>query len=284
MKELKLIGVPEHFNLPWHMAIEEGAFESRGMRVTWQDIPEGTGRMCQMLEDGEADLAIVLTEGITKKIVEGLPARIVQQFVGTPLQWGIHVHATASYRKLSDLKGKKAAISRYGSGSHLMSFVLAEREGWDPNSLDFELVHTLEGAVEALEKGAADFFLWEHFTTKPLVDSGVFRRLGDCPTPWPCFVIAARQELCEQQGSLIRHLLEVINTYTVEFRHIPSIDRTLANRYGQEIGAIREWLEITQWSQDQISVKDIDNVQDKLIDLKLISKKRPAHEICHSHH
>ena len=26
MKQVKIIGVPEHFNLPWHMAIEEGLF------------------------------------------------------------------------------------------------------------------------------------------------------------------------------------------------------------------------------------------------------------------
>jgi hypothetical protein len=30
--------------------------------------------------------------------------------------------------------------------------------------------------------------------TKPLVDKGIFR-IGDCPTPWPCFVIAVRDEL-----------------------------------------------------------------------------------------
>jgi len=27
MKSVKIIGVPEHFNYPWHMAIAEGAFE-----------------------------------------------------------------------------------------------------------------------------------------------------------------------------------------------------------------------------------------------------------------
>jgi hypothetical protein len=27
------------------------------------------------------------------------------------------------------------------------------------------------------------------------VDKGIFRRIGDCPTPWPCFVIAVREIL-----------------------------------------------------------------------------------------
>ncbi|NNM17841.1 MAG: ABC transporter substrate-binding protein, partial [Croceitalea sp.] len=42
MKKVKIIGVPEHFNLPWHLAIEEGAFEARGIDLVWTDIPEGT--------------------------------------------------------------------------------------------------------------------------------------------------------------------------------------------------------------------------------------------------
>ena len=32
---------------------------------------------------------------------------------------------------------------------------------------------------ESLEGGKANGFLWEKFTTKPLVDSGVFRRVGE---------------------------------------------------------------------------------------------------------
>lgn len=63
MKEVRIVGVPEHFNLPWHMAMEDRMFEDRGIDLQWTDVPEGTGRMCQMLKDGETDLAIILTEG-----------------------------------------------------------------------------------------------------------------------------------------------------------------------------------------------------------------------------
>ena len=28
---IRIAGVPEHFNLPWHLAIEEGAFSDRGI-------------------------------------------------------------------------------------------------------------------------------------------------------------------------------------------------------------------------------------------------------------
>ena len=282
MKKVNIIGVPEHFNLPWHLAIEEGAFEERGIDLQWTDIPEGTGRMCQMLENGETDLAIILTEGLVKSITEGNPAKIVQEYIASPLLWGIHVGAKSKYERFADLKTTKAAISRFGSGSHLMAYVNAQNEGWDTGKLQFEVINNLDGAVEALTNGTADYFMWEHFTTKPLVDSGIFRRLGDCPTPWPCFVIAATDKFIKGNSSVLKHILEVINLYTTEFKQIPSIDRTLANRYEQQLEDIQEWLSLTRWSQSQIDSQTLEKVQETLIDLKLIDKQLMYSEIVKS--
>ncbi|WP_194527214.1 substrate-binding domain-containing protein [Zobellia roscoffensis] len=272
MKKVRIIGVPEHFNLPWHMAIEEGAFEERGIDLEWTEIPEGTGKMCQMLQNNETDLAIILTEGLVKSITEGNSSKIVQEYISTPLQWGIHVGAKSKYKSIADLKGSKAAISRMGSGSHLMAFVNAQNKGWPTDSLRFEIINNLDGAVAALTEGTADYFMWERFTTKPLVDKGVFRRLGDCPTPWPCFVIAATQKFLNEEENILRHILEVINNYTSEFKQIPSIDRSLANRYAQQLEDIQEWLRITQWSQKQLPEATLTKVQDTLRELNLIDK------------
>ena len=273
MKTVRIIGVPEHFNFPWLMAIEEGAFKTRGIDVVWTDIPEGTGKMSEMLENGQAELAIILTEGIVKSIIEGNPVKIVQEYIATPLQWGIHVAANSTYQNVKDLKNTTVAISRFGSGSHLMSFVNARNQGWETSSLKFEIIHTLDGAIEALKSGTADYFMWEHFTTKPIVDAGIFRRLEDCPTPWPCFVIAATESFLLKNKEVLRHILEVINLYTTEFKLIPSIDRTLSNKYGQQLEDVREWLSLTQWSQSQLSAEAIENVQDYLYKLDLISHK-----------
>ncbi|WP_425629071.1 substrate-binding domain-containing protein [Cellulophaga lytica] len=273
MKTVKIIGVPEHFNLPWHLAIEENAFKDRGINLEWTDIPEGTGRMCQMLADNEADIAIILTEGLVKSITAGTKAKIVQEYIATPLLWGIHVGANSEYQTIEDLINTKAAISRFGSGSHLMAYVNAQNEGWDTSKLQFEVINNLDGAVEALTKGTADYFMWEHFTTKPLVDNGTFRRVADCPTPWPCFVIAATDSFITENSGILQHILEVINMYTEEFKTIPSIDRTLANRYEQKLDDIQEWLSKTRWSQSQLNTKTLEKVQDTLLSLYLIDKK-----------
>ena len=276
MIKVNICGVPEHFNLPWHFAIEEGAFEERGIDLIWKDVPEGTGKMAQLLGTGETDLAIILTEGIVKSISDGNPSKIVQTYVESPLLWGIHVDGKSSITHIDELKGKKAAISRFGSGSHLMSFVHAQNKGWPSATLQFQVVHHLDGAILALQSGDADYFMWEHFTTKPLVDNGTFKFLGNCPTPWPCFVIAGNHHFLKTNSTLIKHILEVINTYTLEFKRIPSIDRTFANRYHQQLSDIRKWLSLTSWSQKQLSHEVLNTVIEKMESLSLLGGSKTA--------
>ncbi|EAR15580.1 substrate-binding domain-containing protein [Robiginitalea biformata] len=267
----RIAGVPEHFNLPWHLALQDGAFARQGIHLEWTDVPQGTGRMCAMLEAGETDLALILTEGFVKAASGGLDAVIVQEYVGSPLQWGIHVGSKSDFQEVGELQNGRAAISRYGSGSHLMAYVLAGNMGWDTQSMGFEVVDTLDGAVSALSAGEADYFMWERFTTQALVDSDVFRRVGVCPTPWPCFVLVARGEYARSKPGVLQTLLQVINSYTSRFKAIPDIDQTLALRYDQKLEDIRSWLKITEWSQQQVEVHVLDNVINTLFELNLLS-------------
>jgi len=279
MKKVKIVGVPEHFNLPWHMAIEDGIFEDKGIDLEWTDVPEGTGKMCQLLQEGQTDLAIILTEGIVKSITEGNSAKIIQEYIGSPLLWGIHVGAKSHFKAISELKTAKAAISRFGSGSHLMAYVNAQNEGWETSNLQFEVINNLEGAIEALTTGQGYYFMWEHFTTKPLVDNDTFKRLGDCPTPWPCFAVAATDAFLKENEGTARHILQGINDYTQEFKQIPSIDRTLANRYEQKLEDIKEWLSLTRWSQKSFDPVVLSKVQDTLLSLELIQEKLPKEKL-----
>lgn len=272
MKTIKIAGVPEHFNLPWHLALADGDFEKENINLQWTDVPEGTGKMCQMLREGTTDIAVILTEGIVKDIVAGNQSKIVQVYVASHLIWGIHVAAHSQYNSLSDLENTKVAISRLGSGSQLMAYVNADNQGWDSSKLEFEIVNTIDGAVEALTNGTADYFMWEHFMTKPLVDKGIFRRVADCPTPWPCFVIAVRNEILENQPEIIQTILKIINAKTTEFKAIPEIDTILATKYHQKLEDIQEWLSLTHWSQQPLTLEMLNKVQNQLFELKIIDK------------
>jgi ABC-type nitrate/sulfonate/bicarbonate transport system substrate-binding protein len=273
MTTIKIAGVPEHFNLPWHLSIENGEFQANEIDLQWTDVPEGTGKLCQMLRNEETDIAVILTEGIIKDIVAGNQSKIVQIYVESPLIWGIHVAANSKYKTLSDLENTKVAISRLGSGSQLMAYVNANNQGWKSQNLQFEIINTIDGAVKSLTNETADYFMWERFMTKPLVDKGIFRRIGDCPTPWPCFVIAVRNKILEKYPEIVTEILEIINSKTSNFKEIPNIESLLANKYHQKLEDIQEWLSLTKWSQKQLSEEEFNSIQDQLVALKIISKK-----------
>jgi len=274
MKKVTIGGVPEHFNLAWYLTLKDGSYKNEGINLRWKDYFGGTGQMCKALRDGEIDMAVILTEGIIKDITAGNPCKIVQIFVKSPLIWGIHVADHSEYKTIDDIKGTKAAISRYGSGSHLMAYVNAKNNNWDlKKDLNFEVIKNLDGAVEGLINEKAEYFMWEKFTTKPLVDNGTFRRIDECPSPWPCFVIAVRNEFIENDTDALKKILKIINKTTKEFKAIPSIDKTISNRYDQELDDVKEWLSLTEWSQENISKKTVKEVQKQLKKLDIIDKK-----------
>lgn len=273
MKTIKIAGVPEHFNYPWHLCIDNGIFQKAGIDLQWTDVPEGTGKLCQLLRDSETDIAVILSEGIVKDIVAGNPSKIVQVYVESPLIWGIHVSANSNFHTLSHLENKKAAISRRGSGSELMAYVNAGNQGWKTDNLQFEIVNTIDGAVKALTEGTADYFMWERFMTKPLVDKGIFRKIADCPTPWPCFVIAVRDEVLENDVEIISKILNIINAATKVIKEIPEIDEALASKYHQKEEDIQQWLSLTEWSQQAPTEAMIDEIQNQLFALGIIDKK-----------
>ena len=273
MTTLRVGGVPEHFNLPIHLCIEEGLFAEKGIHVEWVEFPGGTGAMNSALRNDEIDVAIILTEGIIKDIANGNPSKIIQNYVSSPLRWGIHVAAKSDFHSIADLEDKRPAISRYGSGSHVMAYVQANELGWDTSKIEFVVVNNITTAIEALTEGDADYFMWEHFTTKPLVDKGIFRRVGDFPTPWSSFVIAASDKAIENDQKSLELFLSVLNAKTKIFKTLEHIEHALSERYEQNLEDIKKWLSITSWSQKSLDKKELELALNYLEKLNMIDKK-----------
>ncbi len=104
MKTIRIGGVPEHFNLPWHLAMEEGDFEKENLQIQWKDFPGGTGDLNSALRNNEIDVAVILTEGIIKDIIAGNKSKIVQTYVQSPLVWGIHVAHKSNYQHFKRIR------------------------------------------------------------------------------------------------------------------------------------------------------------------------------------
>ncbi len=127
-------------------------------------------------------------------------------------------------------------------------------------------------------------FYREHFTTKPLVDRGIFRRIDNITTPWPCFAMAVRDEVLENRSDDIKMIINVINKQLQLFKKPLENDnliRLFSERYQQKKEDVEEWLAITKWNRKKnISKKLINTIQNKLVQFNVIETEvHPKHLI-----
>ena len=263
---LRVGGVPEHFNEPWHDAIAKDG------SITWKSYPGGTGAMCESLSKNEIDCALLLTEGAVKYCLEKKDVLLCGVYVSSPLLWGVHVGSGSSFNNLKDIASEKEvvfAISRFGSGSHLMAFVCAKQMGW--SKLKFEVVGNLKGAQEYLAKHPNTLFMWEKAMTDPLVKRGEFKRVGEVPTPWPCFVLAVRKD-----GVNLQKLNQVLSQVSIacnDFKsnRSKSIERVVS-KFGIEKHLVEEWFSRLSFASslntfDEKGISMLQNVRDTLVEL-----------------
>jgi ABC-type nitrate/sulfonate/bicarbonate transport system substrate-binding protein len=156
--------VPEHFNFPWHLAIESGTADA--CLLDWRDYPSGTGAMLADLVAGKLDLAVLLTEGAALGLARGLPVVAVSLYTRSPLIWGVHTLPGSGFGAIGALDGARFAISRKGSGSHLMSLALALEQGC-PSRRSASSSSTTSLALSRRSAKIGPTSFWERFTTEP---------------------------------------------------------------------------------------------------------------------
>lgn len=272
-KIIRCSGVPEHFNLPWKLLIESNELHEKGIHLEWIDNPEGTGSLCQEIKAGNIDIAVLLLEGAIKNIHEGLPAKIFSTYVESPLIWGVHT-ASESPLTRETVSNPSFAISRPTSGSHLMAYLYARNNALEIKDNSFEIVHNLEGAKEALPKNENQLFLWEKYTTKPLVDSGIFKRIDVCPTPWPAFVIVVENNILKESREIIEDIVSRVLIQAQLIKNRIDAPQLISNRYGIEQEDAEQWLKEVHWAKTiYTNNKTINIVADMLLELGVLYKK-----------
>jgi len=282
MQIVRVGGVPEHFNLAWHLAIENNWFAERGIAIEFIDVPGGTGAMSQMLRNNEIDIAIALTEGIVADILDGNPSKIVQFFVNSPLRWGVFTSENQSNINLKNIKGLKFAISRFKSGSHLMAKVYAnEKKHVLDESKSFVLVENIDGARTALKNKNAQLFLWEKYTTQPLVESGELLLLDECKTPWPCFVLAANNKFIADEIATLKQVLDIINFSCHQLKENKRAVSLISKRYSISKKDAEKWFSELEYSESyEMKEKQWFEILDQLFEFKIISEIPKLNQIC----
>lgn len=273
MKTIRIGGVPEHYNLPFYQANQEQPFIDAGYKLEFSIYSTGTGAMLNDLKDSYLDMAILLTEGMITDKHAGNTASIVAHYVKSPLIWGVHKHVANPFQLKNGVTTEtKFAISRLKSGSHLMAYLYAQKFGVTLNDEQFEIVNNMNGAAAALEINQADLFLWEKFTTKPLVDQGVFDRVDVCPTPWEPFVIVANQDISNEYSDFIELLINWLQERTQLLKsNVESTVNEISDRFDLKKEDAAEWLNNVEWAvKPVLSNSEFEHVEQILINLNII--------------
>lgn len=147
-----------------------------------------------------------------------------------------------------------------------MSFVLAQQQGWKPDSLSTVPL----GPFGALRNGVtghnnndpqpgsptADFFMWEHFTTKPYFHATAtlphppLKKISEIFTPWPSWMIVASTATFPdpEHDQTLRLLFRALDLGILEFRaDIPLVVNLLGTG---ELGCTYTREDATEWLKD----------------------------------
>lgn len=280
MQRIKIGGVPEHFNLPWHLAIENKFFEKESIDLNWVTCKGGTGQMCEKMANRELDMAVLLTEGAVKHIIENGMFKIAQVYIATPLVWGIHTGFESSIQSYGDIFKHPYAISRFGSGSHLMAQVDAHFKQQKIEAHQWNVIKNLDGAMADFDENANQVFYWEKFTTKPYVDDRKLKRVGEFITPWPCFVIVASKELMQNNPEGISKVLKVINYTSHQLMLAENAIDMFIERYNMLPQDAHQWFHMTEWNTiPTVSEKMLVNVMQILQDCGALKSKISPKEL-----
>lgn len=216
--------------------------------------------MITSLRAKEIDIGIGLTEGW----VAGLGKRqgpenggykIVGTYVESPLCWALSTGAKRSnVKSVSDIKGGRIGVSRVGSGSYVMGFVLADQMGWlrvEEKPFEVVVLNDFKGLRDGVNGGKADFFMWEHFTSKRYYDKGEIKRIGEIYTPWSSWKIVAT----DPEDDRIGEVMEKLNAGVKHFKENPEeAVRYISTELDYSKEDAREWMKTVRFADDVRSV------------------------------
>ncbi|TPX31208.1 hypothetical protein SmJEL517_g05441 [Synchytrium microbalum] len=283
--------VPEHFSSPMYQ-LEQKLKTEDGIKIELVNCPGGSGEMISLINSGKVDVVIALTEALLAQSLKGGPAdyRLVGTYVKSPLTWAIATNPssptfsafTREEGPWDPLKGSRIGVSRLGSGSHIIPFVMKRMKGWQED-FTFVPLKDIHGLVQGVTEDSCDAFLWEKTMTKGYFDSGKLHHLSNVTPPWPAFSIAASNHMIESRSSELVDLLDGITAATSQFMSDESAAvEYISKRFHQEVVDVEKWIKTVEYPVDARHVDPavIKSCSATLKESGLIAKEAEWEQVC----
>lgn len=243
--------VPEHFSTPLFLAERQGFFLKNGLEVSFKAFPSGSGHLIQSLQEGSINMAVGLTEAFVKAAAsDDVCYKLIGTYVKSPLRWAVSTGGKRQdINSVNELEGKVCGVSRIGSGSDIMSKVLKEEKHWTKD-FQYEVLDSFGNLRQAVNNKMADFFMWEHFTSKRYFDNGEIKSVGDIYTPWPSWVIVADGVVLKYETVALAFCKSVNEGIEYFKNNTEEAIRYIVSHFDYEEATVRAWLDTVEFSDD----------------------------------
>ncbi|KIH83848.1 ABC transporter substrate-binding protein [Pseudomonas batumici] len=196
-------------NAPALIADKQGYYRDEGLVVDLKALGDGPV-IQQALAAGELDMAYVGTPPVYQWFSRGLQSRILAKV--NYGQAAVIVDSKSPSNSLADLKGKKLAGVKKGSGMDVLlrGYVLKEKAGLNPDA-DLNIIDMPPGNMNAaLERGIVDAaFSWEPFVSQSLLrgSSRVLFDVNQALPQYPWYVVIALPKTLQERPDDVVKLL-----------------------------------------------------------------------------
>ena len=191
--------------LPVYVAQERGFFKDEGLDVQFVMFNAGSTNL-QSLMGGDVQM-------MGSAFVETLGGRAagydVKNFWGICNLMPFELYSNSNFRSLKDAKGKRFAISRFGSLTDFLTRATLQHHGVDPKDVTILQIGSTPARFAALSAGAVDAsVVW--FPVTEIAKGQGFRKLFDLKEmfpEWPYETFAARESwLAKERGDVVKFL------------------------------------------------------------------------------
>jgi hypothetical protein len=163
-----------------------------------------------------------------------------------------------------------------------MSYVLADQQKWlkVPGEHAFTVVclENFERLRQAVNVDTADFFMWEHFTSKRYFDNGEIKKIGEIYTPWSSWKIAARDASDERILDLFAKLNQGVRYF---LDHPEEAVAYISSELDYSEEDARQWLKTVEFAKDVkgVSKETVESTMAVLTNADCIPKDASVEEM-----
>lgn len=202
-------GLHPFYVLPVLAAQDKGIWSELGLEVVLNTPPAGTV-MYQAVVAGQLQAGFNPVISNIHAGSVGVPV-VAAADMGFLVQWFLWVQADSPLKELTDFKGAKIGILRFGGPPHMYAMTMMEALGLGKDFVKYVALGGIRETTAALRTGAIQGTVLSDYSLLPLVIEGRVRALRPIqpylPSPWIDIVLWSEKGFASKKSEVLKRVI-----------------------------------------------------------------------------